>query len=106
MLPLDTIRVDERDGTSEVKKESELVKALHKFRIAGVTGIMVDVWWGIVERKGPRQYDLNGYRWEKLLSLLRAMIVSCKMMIAVQLCKSAEEILAYNVEALITEISL
>ena len=23
---------------------------------------MVDVWWGIVERKGPQQYDWRGYR--------------------------------------------
>lgn len=23
---------------------------------------MVDVWWGIVERAGPRQYDLSAYK--------------------------------------------
>jgi beta-amylase len=25
-------------------------------------GVMVDVWWGIVEREGPGQYDFAGYR--------------------------------------------
>lgn len=78
MLPLDTIRVDEHDGTSEVKKESELVKALQKFRIAGVSGIMVDVWWGIVERTGPKQYDFSGYRWEQLLTQSPAVSVHPK----------------------------
>lgn len=62
MLPLDTVRVDERNGVSELKKERELVKALNKFKKAGVTGVMVDVWWGIVERDRPRHYDLIAYR--------------------------------------------
>lgn len=25
-------------------------------------GVMVDVWWGIVERDSPEQYDFSGYR--------------------------------------------
>jgi hypothetical protein len=29
---------------------------------AGVEGVMVDVWWGIVERAGPGQYDLSAYK--------------------------------------------
>ncbi|GMH33910.1 hypothetical protein BSKO_01744 [Bryopsis sp. KO-2023] len=62
MLPLDTVRVVHADGRAELKKEHELVKALQKFKSAGVSGIMVDVWWGIVERKRPGQYDLTAYR--------------------------------------------
>lgn len=31
---------------------------------------MVDVWWGIVERDGPRQYDFRGYR--RLFEKVRA----------------------------------
>lgn len=25
-------------------------------------GVMVDVWWGIVERDSPQLYDFSGYR--------------------------------------------
>lgn len=28
----------------------------------GVDGIMMDVWWGIVQRNGPTQFDWNAYR--------------------------------------------
>ncbi|XP_058762442.1 beta-amylase-like [Vicia villosa] len=39
-----------------------LEKQLKELRAAGVDGVMVDVWWGIVESKGPQQYDWSGYR--------------------------------------------
>jgi len=29
---------------------------------AGVEGVMVDVWWGIVEHAGPRRYDFSAYK--------------------------------------------
>lgn len=33
-----------------------------QLRAAGVDGVMVDVWWGIIELKGPKQYDWRAYR--------------------------------------------
>lgn len=64
MLPLDTVWVVERDGKriSVLKKERSLDIALHTLKQAGVEGVMVDVWWGIVERAGPRQYDFSAYK--------------------------------------------
>lgn len=35
--------------------------ALQTLYKAGVEGVMVDVWWGIVERS-PGQYDFTAYR--------------------------------------------
>lgn len=35
---------------------------LRKLHQIGVDGVMVDVWWGIIEAKGPKQYDWSGYR--------------------------------------------
>lgn len=29
---------------------------------AGVDGVMVDCWWGIVEGNAPKHYDWSGYR--------------------------------------------
>jgi hypothetical protein len=64
MLPLDTVWVVERDGRKQsvLKKERSLEIALHTLKQAGVEGVMVDVWWGISERAGPRQYDFSAYK--------------------------------------------
>jgi beta-amylase len=64
MLPLDTVWVVERDGkrVSVLKKERSLEIALHTLKQAGVEGVMVDVWWGISERAGPRCYDFSAYK--------------------------------------------
>lgn len=57
MLPLGVVTIDneleDRDGTK---------KQLEQLRVAGVDGVMIDVWWGIVESKGPNQYDWTAYR--------------------------------------------
>jgi beta-amylase len=45
-----------------LKRERALEIALHTLRQAGVEGVMVDVWWGICERAGPRAYDFSAYR--------------------------------------------
>lgn len=39
-----------------------LEKQLKELKAAGVDGVMVDVWWGIVESKGSKQYDWSAYR--------------------------------------------
>jgi beta-amylase len=64
MLPLDTVWVVPRDGTlvSVLKKEKLLFTALMTLKLAGVEGVMVDVWWGIVERAGPKNYDFSAYQ--------------------------------------------
>lgn len=37
-------------------------KQLQELKAAQVDGVMIDVWWGIVEQKGPKEYDWRGYR--------------------------------------------
>ncbi len=56
MLPLDTVS---RDG--ELQRVEELTARLRALRRAGVEGVMMDVWWGIVERRGPGLYDWAAY---------------------------------------------
>ncbi|KAL3647175.1 Beta-amylase [Castilleja foliolosa] len=46
---------------NEFLNKEKLEKQLNKLKNAGVDGIMVDVWWGIVENKGPKQYDWSSY---------------------------------------------
>ena len=56
-MPLDIITNDGR-----VKNPDTLKQQLIKLKNANVDGIMLDMWWGIVERAGPKQYDFNAYK--------------------------------------------
>ena len=47
---------------SVIKREKALEVGLRTLRKAGVEGVMVDVWWGIVEGAGPQKYDFSAYR--------------------------------------------
>jgi len=64
MLPLDVVT---RDGA--LTNAGALPDAFKALKGAGVEGIMVDMWWGVVERVGPGQYDWGAYR--QLLELLK-----------------------------------
>lgn len=56
MLPLDTVGVD---NTLNYKRA--LAAGLRALRSVGVEGVMVDVWWGVVERDEPGVYDWSAY---------------------------------------------
>mmetsp|Transcript_12859 Transcript_12859/g.31792 ORF Transcript_12859/g.31792 Transcript_12859/m.31792 type:complete len:433 (+) Transcript_12859:750-2048(+) len=56
MLPLNTVDANTRTIADPQRLQDELTK----LRAAGVTGVMVDVWWGIVERD-ERQYHFEPY---------------------------------------------
>ncbi|KAM0840573.1 hypothetical protein ACQ4PT_059566 [Festuca glaucescens] len=56
MLPLDTV-----GPGGQVLRARALAASLMALRSAGVEGVMVDVWWGVVERDGPGRYDWEGY---------------------------------------------
>lgn len=45
-----------------LEDKNGLENQLKKLKAAGVDGVMSDVWWGIVESKGPKQYDWRAYR--------------------------------------------
>lgn len=65
MLPLDTVWLVDR-GLSPCEpvllREKAMEVGLEMLRAAGVEGVMVDVWWGIVEHEGPQRYDFSAYR--------------------------------------------
>ena len=64
MLPLDVIS---RDGL--LQHVQALRVSLHTLKQIGVEGVMIDVWWGIVEREGPELYDWAAYL--ELLGMVR-----------------------------------
>ncbi|KAE8645749.1 beta-amylase isoform X1 [Cucumis sativus] len=57
MLPLGVVTTD-----NELEDRDGIKKQLKQLQAADVDGVMIDVWWGIVESKGPNQYDWTAYR--------------------------------------------
>ena len=66
MLPLDTVS---SEGT--LRSVEQLSPRLVALRDAGVEGVMIDVWWGIVERNAPGEYDWSTY--VQLMELLETL---------------------------------
>jgi len=64
MLPLDSI-----SHNNTVNRRRALNASLQALRSAGVEGVMMDVWWGLVEREAPGQYNWSGYR--ELLEMVK-----------------------------------
>ena len=64
MLQLDTVDPQ----TNHLKNPDGLKYQLLELQRAGVDGVMVDVWWGIVEGSGPKIYNWTGY--DELVSLV------------------------------------
>ncbi|XP_043706609.1 beta-amylase 1, chloroplastic-like [Telopea speciosissima] len=56
MMPLDTVTM--KNGLNRKKAMNASMQAL---KSAGVEGVMVDVWWGLVERDSPASYNWGGY---------------------------------------------
>lgn len=54
---------------NEFPNQEKMERQLLELKKAGVDGVMVDVWWGVIEAKGPKQYDWNSYR--KLFELVQ-----------------------------------
>lgn len=45
-----------------LENAEKLTKQLKRLKQSQVDGVMVDVWWGIVESKGPKEYQWSAYR--------------------------------------------
>ncbi|KAK7272316.1 hypothetical protein RJT34_28829 [Clitoria ternatea] len=57
MLPLGVVT-----NGNYLEDKVGLQRQLRELRAIGVDGVMVDVWWGIVESKEPQHYDWSAYR--------------------------------------------
>ncbi|CAN4120595.1 unnamed protein product [Withania somnifera] len=56
MMPLDSVKMDHT-----VNRRKAMNASLQALKSAGVEGIMMDVWWGLVEREAPGEYNWGGY---------------------------------------------
>ncbi|CAL0331728.1 unnamed protein product [Lupinus luteus] len=56
MLPLDTVTMG-----GSLNKPRAMNASLMALKSAGVEGVMVDAWWGLVEKDGPLKYNWEAY---------------------------------------------
>ncbi|KAF5735106.1 beta-amylase 3 chloroplastic [Tripterygium wilfordii] len=56
MLPLDTVTLG-----GHLNRPQAMNASLMALKSAGVEGVMVDAWWGLVEKDGPLEYNWEGY---------------------------------------------
>jgi len=56
MLPLDTVTMG-----GNLNKPRAMNASLMALKSAGVEGVMVDAWWGLVEKEEPLKYNWEGY---------------------------------------------
>jgi beta-amylase len=64
MLPLDSVT-----SKHTVNRRKAMDASLMALKSAGVEGVMVNVWWGLVEREAPGEYNWSAYR--ELLEMVR-----------------------------------
>jgi len=74
MLPLNAVKADGALNNPEGLRAA--FKALSNI---GVKGVMVDVWWGVVEREGPQQYDWEAYKELTLIAKLYGLKIQAVM---------------------------
>ncbi|CAI9283479.1 unnamed protein product [Lactuca saligna] len=70
MMPIDSFGID-TSGAPRIRKMKALTISLKALKLAGVHGIAVEVWWGIVERFFPHAYNWSLY--EELFKLVSEM---------------------------------
>ncbi|KAK7270685.1 hypothetical protein RJT34_26019 [Clitoria ternatea] len=56
MMPLDSVTTG-----NTVNRKKAMNAAMAALKSAGVEGVMMDVWWGLVEREKPGEYNWGGY---------------------------------------------
>ncbi|KAG7583211.1 Glycoside hydrolase family 14 [Arabidopsis suecica] len=56
MMPLDSVTMG-----NTVNRRKAMKASLQALKSAGVEGIMIDVWWGLVEKESPGTYNWGGY---------------------------------------------
>ncbi|CDY68644.1 BnaC03g71580D [Brassica napus] len=60
MMPIDTFGIDS-SGCPIIKRLKALTVSLKALKLAGVHGVAVEVWWGIVERFCPLEFKWSLY---------------------------------------------
>lgn len=79
MLPLGVINME-----CELVNPDDLINQLRILKSIKVDGVMVDCWWGIVEARGPQQYNWNGYK--RLFQIVRDLDLKLQVVMSFHEC--------------------
>ena len=55
-LPIDSVSIG-----GQVRRRKAMVQSFKALLAAGVEGVVIEVWWGLVERDEPGVYNWQGY---------------------------------------------
>ena len=80
MLPLDTVQVN---GELAPNLRS-ITRGLIALKEAGVHGVMVDIWWGIVEGQSPEVYQWGAY--QELVRIIRTLGLQLQVVASFHAC--------------------
>ena len=81
MLPLDVVRPD---GRLNERHKVALPTALEALSKSGVDGVMLDFWWGIIEREGPKKYDW--WAFSQLLKMIKRVGLKLSVVLSFHSC--------------------
>ncbi|KAG6407534.1 hypothetical protein SASPL_130526 [Salvia splendens] len=79
MLPLDTVSVG-----GNLNKPRAMLASLMALKTSGVEGVMVDVWWGLVEKDGPQKYNWEGYA--ELMNMVKKVGLKLQVVMSFHQC--------------------
>ncbi|CAI0472130.1 unnamed protein product [Linum tenue] len=79
MLPLNVI-----DMNCQLVDPQGLTKDMKILKSAGVDGVMVDCWWGIVEAEAPQAYNWSGYK--ELFKIVRDLNLKLQVVMSFHEC--------------------
>lgn len=70
----------------QLRKPKATMSSLRTLALAGVEGVVLEIWWGLVERNEPRVYNWRGYR--ELIMLARTCGLKVRVVLAFHQCGS------------------
>ncbi|KAG6405354.1 hypothetical protein SASPL_132943 [Salvia splendens] len=79
MLPLDTVSLG-----GNLNKPRAMLASLMALKTSGVEGVMVDVWWGLVEKDGPLKYNSEGYA--ELMNMVKKVGLKLQVVMSFHQC--------------------
>ncbi|XP_057477649.1 beta-amylase 3, chloroplastic-like [Actinidia eriantha] len=78
-LPEDAV-----SAASQMRRRKAMAQAFRALGAAGVEGVVVEVWWGLVEREAPGVYNWHGYA--EIVSLARRCGLKVRVVMAFHQC--------------------
>ncbi|KAF8413361.1 hypothetical protein HHK36_001342 [Tetracentron sinense] len=79
-----TLPIDASNMMRNIRKWKLMIHSLKALAIAGVEGVVMEVWWGLVEKDSPMVYDWKGYL--EIVSMARRCGLKVRAVMAFHQC--------------------